>query len=116
MFYDVIDYIYIEKCMINKTKHISSFVVNVEVYQKRSTQEYRHQNYITTRNNDSLIGVVVERNIRGQCSKAAFTQNNILFFCVNRGDELLCFYTNVAFENIGFRALFPSFFVCMKAA
>ena len=23
-------------------------------------------------------------------------------FCVNRGDKLLCFYTNVAFENIGF--------------
>ena len=25
-------------------------------------------------------------------------------FCMNRGDELQHFYTNVAFENIGFRA------------
>ena len=38
--------------------------------------------------------------------KGVFTQKNILFFCVNRGDELLCFYTNVAFENIRFRAIF----------
>ena len=30
-------------------------------------------------------------------------------FCVNRGDKLLCFYTNVAFENIGFRAFYELF-------
>ena len=34
---------------------------------------------------------------------------NILNICLNRGDKLLCFYTNVAFENIRFRAFFRAF-------
>ena len=42
-------------------------------------------------------------------------KKNILNFCVNKGDELLCFYKNVAFENIGFRAFFE-LFVCVNAA
>ena len=39
---------------------------------------------------------------------------NIYILHIN-GDKLLCFYTNVAFENIGFRAFFPSIFFCMNA-
>ena len=31
-----------------------------------------------------------------------FTQKNILNFCVNTGDKLLCFYTNADFEISGF--------------
>ena len=50
-----------------------------------------------------------EFNIFGM-PKGVFTQSNILFFFrVNRGDTFLCFYTNVAFENIGFRAFFRVF-------
>ena len=40
-----------------------------------------------------------------ECSR----KKNILNFCVNRGDYLLCFYTNVTFENIGFYAIFRAF-------
>ena len=35
---------------------------------------------------------------------------------MNRGDKLLCFYTNVTFENIEFLAFCPNFFVCVNAA
>ena len=42
-------------------------------------------------------------------SKCAFKQKNILYFFVNRGDKLPGFYTNVAFENIGFRPFFRAF-------
>ena len=34
---------------------------------------------------------------------------NILYFCVYRGDTLLYSYTNVAFENIGFRVFSERF-------
>ena len=39
--------------------------------------------------------------------KARSRKSNIIN--LNRGDKLLCFYTNVAFENIGFRAFFRAF-------
>ena len=37
------------------------------------------------------------------------SRKKIINFCVNKRDKLLCFYTNVAFENIGFRAIFWAF-------
>ena len=51
------------------------------------------------------------------CLKAhSRKKKNILNFCVNSGYKLLCFYINVIFENIGFRAFFLAFFVCVNAA
>ena len=41
--------------------------------------------------------------------KARSRKQNIIIFYVNRGDKLLCFYTIVVFENIGFRAFFRAF-------
>ena len=41
--------------------------------------------------------------------RSVHAKKNIQNFCVNRGDKLLCFYTNVAFKNIGFRAIFRAF-------
>ena len=48
--------------------------------------------------------------------RSVHAKKNILHFCVNRGNKLLCFYTNVAFENIGFSCYFLSFFVCVNTA
>ena len=48
--------------------------------------------------------------------RARSRKKNIVYFCVNRGDKLLCFYIKVTFENIGFRVFFRAFFVCMSAA
>ena len=47
----------------------------------------------------------------GQCLilRRVHTKRNILFFCGNRGDKLLRFYTKMAYKNIGFRA-FPKLF------
>ena len=42
--------------------------------------------------------------------KACSRKKNILNFCVNRGDKLLCFYTKVAFENIEFCVFFSELF------
>ena len=43
-------------------------------------------------------------------------KKNILNFCVNRGDKLLCFVQMWLFRISGFVLLFLSFFVCVNAA
>ena len=66
--------------------------------------------------NRFLISHYVARSLIDFTHKTRSRKKSILFFfCVNRGNKLLCFYTKVDFENIGFR-VFPSFIVCVNAA
>ena len=61
-----------------------------------------NKKYQTILNMDDQIHICVSY-------QGAFTQNETPQFCLNRGDKLLCFYTYVAFKNIGFQAFLRAF-------